>query len=69
MELSQITLAVAETDRVKPAARVVEAILQDAGMQDETAMTVPLDLLEKAEETQRIFTWALTAIASGPDSR
>jgi len=64
VELSQITLAVVETGRVKAAARVVEAIIQEAGKQDETALTVPLDLLEKAEETQRIFTWVLTAIAS-----
>ncbi len=27
-------------------------------------MIVPLDLLDKAEQTQRVFTWVLTAIAS-----
>jgi putative ABC transport system permease protein len=42
----------------------VEAIIRENHPRDDTSMTVPLDLLEKAERTQRIFTWVLTAIAS-----
>jgi putative ABC transport system permease protein len=64
VEISQITFSVYRTDQVKPTARIVEAVLQQADKQEETAMTVPLDLLEQAEKTHRIFTWFLTAIAS-----
>ncbi len=64
VELSQITLSVAGTEQVKPAAQIIQAIIQDAAKEDQAAMTVPLDLLEKAEQTQRIFTWVLTSIAS-----
>jgi putative ABC transport system permease protein len=64
VEVSQITISVRQTDEVKATARIVEAIIGAHHRRDETALTVPLDLLEKAEQTQRIFTWVLTAIAS-----
>jgi putative ABC transport system permease protein len=64
VEITQVTLAAPDTSLVKPMARIVESVLQQRDKQDETALTVPLDLLEKAEQTQRIFTWVLTAIAS-----
>jgi putative ABC transport system permease protein len=64
VEISQMTLAVDRTEQVKPTSRIVEAIIRENHSRDETSMTVPLDLLEKAERTQRIFTWVLTAIAS-----
>ena len=64
VEISQITVSVRETAQVKPTARVVDTLIRDNHRREETTMTVPLDLLEKAEQTQRIFTWVLTAIAS-----
>ena len=64
LEISQITVSVQSTDQVKPTARILEDLIQEAGKQAETTMTVPLDLLEQAEQTQRIFTLVLTSIAS-----
>jgi putative ABC transport system permease protein len=64
VEISQLTLAVYRTEEVKPTSRIVDEIIRDNHRQNDTSMTVPLDLLEKAERTQRIFTWVLTAIAS-----
>jgi putative ABC transport system permease protein len=64
VEVSELTLSLAEERFVRPVARIVESLLQQSGKENETAMTVPLDLLEKAERTQQIFTWVLTAIAS-----
>jgi putative ABC transport system permease protein len=64
VEISQVTLSLRDTRHVKPAARIIESLIQEAEKEDETAITVPLDLLEKADQTQRIFAWVLTAIAS-----
>jgi putative ABC transport system permease protein len=64
VEVSSLVLSVHSTDQVQPAARIVESTIQELGKEKEVAMTVPLDLLEKAEQTQRVFTWVLTAIAS-----
>ncbi len=64
VEISQLTLAVRDTEQVKSTSRIVESIIRQSHRRDETSMTVPLDLLEKAERTQRIFTWVLAAIAS-----
>lgn len=64
VEISQITISVGKMDEVKPTARIVEAIIGEHHKRGDTAMTVPLDLLEKAQQTQRVFTWVLTAIAS-----
>jgi putative ABC transport system permease protein len=64
VEVSQITLAVDSVDNVKPTAQILDAVLREANLQDETSITVPLDLLEKAERTQRVFSWVLAAIAS-----
>jgi putative ABC transport system permease protein len=60
--ISQLTLAAASTLQVKSISRILEGMI--ARKQDEVAMTVPLDLLEKAEQTQRMFNLVLTAIAS-----
>ncbi len=64
VEVSQLTLSVADEDLVKPSAQIIESLLKASGRQNEMAMTVPLDLLQKAERTQQVFTWVLTAIAS-----
>jgi putative ABC transport system permease protein len=62
VEITQLTLAAASTLQVKPISRILEGMIDRK--QDEVAMTVPLDLLEKAEQTQRMFNLVLTAIAS-----
>ncbi len=64
LEISQITVAVAEMKHVKKTAAIIEGLLAKFHDQKDTAVTVPLDLLERAEETQRVFTLVLGAIAS-----
>jgi putative ABC transport system permease protein len=64
LEISQITVAVDEMRHVKNTAAIIEGLLAEFHEQDDTAVTVPLDLLERAEETQRVFTLVLGAIAS-----
>lgn len=64
VEISQITVSVRRMEQVKATARIAESIINEQHKRGDTAMTVPLDLLEKAEQTQRIFTLVLTAIAS-----
>ena len=63
LEIRQITLTVSDTKYVKHTAEVVADILREHHENGDTVMTVPLDLLEKAEQTQRIFTLVLGAIA------
>ncbi|MEX1027370.1 MAG: FtsX-like permease family protein, partial [Candidatus Paceibacterota bacterium] len=45
-------------------AMLIRTILMQNGRERDVTITVPLDLLEKAERTQRIFTMVLTSIAS-----
>ncbi|HEV3116337.1 MAG TPA: ABC transporter permease [Gemmataceae bacterium] len=64
LEVSQITVAIDDMSHVKQTAAIIEGLLDQYHTQKDTAITVPLDLLQKAEETQRIFTLVLGAIAS-----
>ncbi len=64
LEVSQITVTVDKMDNVKKTAEIIQGLLEQYHTQKDTAVTVPLDLLEKAEKTQRIFTLVLGAIAS-----
>jgi putative ABC transport system permease protein len=64
LEISQITVAVDKMEHVKKTAEVIGNLIEQFHSQKDTAITVPLDLLEKAEQTQRIFTLVLGAIAS-----
>jgi putative ABC transport system permease protein len=64
LEVSQITVTVDATDNVRPTAAIIEGLLDQFHTQKDTAVTVPLELLEKAEQAQRIFTLVLGAIAS-----
>jgi putative ABC transport system permease protein len=64
LEISQITVAVDQTEHVKETAAIISGVLDQYHTQKDTSVTVPLDLLEKAEQTQRIFTLFLGAIAS-----
>src|SRR5260370_12744427 len=52
-------------ENVKPTAEVLRGTLEQYHTkQKDTELTVPLDLLERAEKTQRIFTQVLGAIGS-----
>ncbi len=64
LEISQLTVAVDQMENVKETAAIIQGLLDQYHTQKDTAVTVPLDLLEKAEETQRLFTIVLGAIAS-----
>jgi putative ABC transport system permease protein len=64
LEISQITLAIDDTSNVRKTAAVIEGTLQQYHKKTDTAVTVPLDLIERIEQTQRLFTYVLGAIAS-----
>jgi putative ABC transport system permease protein len=49
---------------VRKTAEIIEGLLEQFHPQKDTSVTVPLDLLERAERTHRIFTLVLGAIAS-----
>jgi len=63
LEVSQLTLSVDSVDHVRQTAGIVEGLLSQYHPQKDTEITVPLELLERAEKTQRIFTLVLGAIA------
>jgi putative ABC transport system permease protein len=63
LEVSQLTLSVDSVDHVRQTAGIVEGLLNQYHPQKDTEITVPLELLERAEKTQRIFTLVLGAIA------
>jgi putative ABC transport system permease protein len=63
LEVSQLTLSIDSVDHVRQTAGIVEGLLNQYHPQKDTEITVPLELLERAEKTQRIFTLVLGAIA------
>ncbi len=64
LEISQLTIAVDRMENVRKTAEVIQGLLEQFHPQKDTSITVPLDLLEKAEKTQKLFTLVLGAIAS-----
>jgi putative ABC transport system permease protein len=64
LEISQLTIAVDRMENVRKTAEIVQGLLAQYHAQQDTSITVPLDLLEKAEQTQKLFTLVLGAIAS-----
>jgi putative ABC transport system permease protein len=64
LEISQLTVGVDDMKHVKNTADIIQGLIDQYHTKVDTAITVPLDLLEKAEQTQRIFTLVLGAIAS-----
>jgi putative ABC transport system permease protein len=64
IELSQVTVAVDSMDNVKRTALAIDSMLRQFHPKQDFAITVPLELLEKAEATKRIFNLVLGAIAS-----
>jgi putative ABC transport system permease protein len=64
VELSQVTLTIADMDSVRPAGAVVRDLLQRYHIKNDYAVTVPLDRLEAAEREKDRFTRLLVLIAS-----
>jgi len=64
IQLSQITVTVDSMSNVKRTAAALESMLSQFHPKKDYAITVPLELLEKAEATQRIFNLVLGSIAS-----
>jgi putative ABC transport system permease protein len=64
LELSQVTLAIDELANVKSTAAAVEGLLASYHPTNDYRITVPLDLLEQAQATQRIFSIVLGCTAA-----
>ncbi|MEZ6134689.1 MAG: ABC transporter permease [Pirellulaceae bacterium] len=64
LELSQITVEVADRYQVKSTAAAIEGLLAKYHPRGDYAITIPLDLLEQAQATQRIFNVVLGATAA-----
>jgi putative ABC transport system permease protein len=63
LEISQITVTVDDVQNVPKTAMVMQSLIDQFHPRKDVAIMVPLDLLEKAEQTQRLFTLILGAIA------
>jgi putative ABC transport system permease protein len=65
VELHEIKIKLPSMEEVETAAAVVEYMLKPAhGNKKDTEITVPLELLQKAEATQKMFNLVLAVIAS-----
>ncbi|WP_165226501.1 ABC transporter permease [Aquisphaera insulae] len=64
IELTQVTVAVDAMENVKRTAEAVDSMLRQFHPKKDYEITVPLELLEKAEATKRIFNLVLGSIAS-----
>lgn len=64
LELSQVTVEVVDRYQVKSTAAALEGLLAKYHPRHDYAITVPLDLLEQAQATQRIFNFVLGATAA-----
>jgi putative ABC transport system permease protein len=64
IELSQITIAVDSMENVKRTHEALDSMLFQFHPKRDYGITVPLELLEKAEATKRIFNLVLGSIAS-----
>jgi putative ABC transport system permease protein len=63
IEISQVTVTVARTEDVRKTAAVIDSLLGQYHPRKDVIVFVPLELLQKAEQTQRLFTLVLGAIA------
>jgi putative ABC transport system permease protein len=63
LEISQITIIVDDVANVPKTATAIQSLIDQFHPRKDVAIIVPLDLLEKAEQTQRLFTLILGAIA------
>jgi putative ABC transport system permease protein len=62
--MSQITVTVDKMENVKRTDEAIKSLLKQFHTRTDYAVTVPLELLEKAEATKRIFNMVLGSIAS-----
>jgi putative ABC transport system permease protein len=63
LDVSQITVTVDRLENVPKTAAALRSMIDQFHQQKDVQIVVPLDLLRKAEETQRMFTLILGAIA------
>jgi putative ABC transport system permease protein len=63
IDISQLTVVVDDMGHVKKTAEVIQSTLDQFHPDKDTEITVPLDLIERAEKTQQVFTLVLAAIA------
>jgi putative ABC transport system permease protein len=64
LELSQITVEVSHIDQVRSTASVLESLLGQFHPKEDFSVTVPLELLDRAKATQRIFNLVLGSTAA-----
>ncbi len=64
LEISQITVGVVDRHQVKPVAQAIEGLIAKYHPNDDYSVTIPLDLLEQAKATQRIFNFVLGSTAA-----
>ncbi|MEZ6096135.1 MAG: ABC transporter permease [Pirellulaceae bacterium] len=64
LELSQITVQVDDRNSVKQTAAALEGLIGKFHPKQDYSITIPLDLLEQAQATQRIFNIVLGATAA-----
>jgi putative ABC transport system permease protein len=63
IEISQATISVSDVKLVPKTANAIKSMLEQFHPKNDVAMIVPFELLQKAEQTQRLFTMILGAIA------
>jgi putative ABC transport system permease protein len=63
LEVSQLIVSIDSVAHVQQTARVIRSLIEQFHPRKDVLTTVPLDLLLKAEQTQRMFTLILGAIA------
>ena len=64
LELSQITIEVQNRGQVKSTAKAIESSLAATHPDKDYSITIPLDLIEQAQATQRIFNFVLGSTAA-----
>jgi putative ABC transport system permease protein len=64
VELSQITVTIDQMENVMRTADALKSLLRQFHTREDYGVTIPLELLEKAENTKRIFNLVLGSIAS-----
>jgi putative ABC transport system permease protein len=63
LDISQIIVTVDAIENVSKTAAAIQSLIDQFHPRKDVLVTVPLDLLQKAEQTQRMFTMILGAIA------
>jgi putative ABC transport system permease protein len=64
IEISQITVGVINRHHVRPVSAALHGLLAKYHPKEDYAITIPLDLLEQAQATQRIFNFVLGSTAA-----